>query len=171
MELSAEQKEKVSEWVASGESIAKIQNLLKEECSLSMTYMDVRFLVDDLGVHYKDSNELAEQANEVSQKEEAAGEATSADCTSQEDSNENSIEGDLAAEVGSVVVDVDAVIRPGSLVSGTVIFSDGVQLGWQLSSTGQLGLIPGDNTEYRPSNEDLQSFQTQLQSVLQQKGF
>ena len=171
MELSAEQKGKVSEWVASGESIAKIQNLLKEECSLSMTYMDVRFLVDDLGVHYKDSNELAEQVNEVSQKEAAAGEATIADGTSREDGNENSTEGDLAAEVGSVVVDVDSVIRPGSLVSGTVVFSDGVQLGWQLSSTGQLGLIPGDNTEYRPSNEDLQSFQTQLQSVLQKKGF
>ena len=69
------------------------------------------------------------------------------------------------------MVDVDAVIRPGSLVSGTVTFSDGETLGWQLTSAGQLGLIPGDNPEYRPSNEDVQSFQSQLQTILQQKGF
>ena len=74
-------------------------------------------------------------------------------------------------ESTGVVVDVDAVIRPGSLVSGNVRFSDGVVLGWQLTSTGQLGLIPGDDPEYRPSNEDLQSFQTQLQNVLKDKGF
>ena len=63
------------------------------------------------------------------------------------------------------------MIRPGSLVSGNVRFSDGVALGWQLTSTGQLGLIPGDDPEYRPSNEDLQAFQTQLQEVLKEKGF
>ena len=74
-------------------------------------------------------------------------------------------------ESGGVIVDVDAVIRPGSLVSGNVRFSDGVSLGWQLTSTGQLGLIPGDDPEYRPSNEDLQDFQTQLQEVLKEKGF
>ena len=50
-------------------------------------------------------------------------------------------------------------------------FSDGITLGWQLTSTGQLGLIPGDDTEYRPSNTDLEEFQNQLQSVLKDKGF
>jgi hypothetical protein len=57
------------------------------------------------------------------------------------------------------------------LVSGNVRFGDGVALGWQLTSTGQLGLIPGDDPEYRPSNEDLQAFQTQLQEILKEKGF
>ena len=52
MDLTKEQVEFVSNLVNSGESIAKIQSLLKENFSLSLTYMDVRFLVDDLGVNY-----------------------------------------------------------------------------------------------------------------------
>ena len=151
MNLSDEQKALVSQWVSEGESIARIQNLLKEHFDLGLTYMDVRFLVDDLGVVYKDSNEITEDTED---KESETDEAA-------EENNQT---------VG-VIVDVDAVIRPGSLVSGNVRFSDGVALGWQLTSTGQLGLIPGDDPEYRPSNEDLQDFQTQLQEVLKEKGF
>ena len=60
MDLTEEQKSVVSQWVAEGESIAKIQNLLKEQFNLGFTYMDVRFLVDDLGVVYKDYNESLE---------------------------------------------------------------------------------------------------------------
>ena len=151
MNLSDEQKAVVSQWVSEGESIANIQNLLKVHFDLGLTYMDVRFLVDDLGVVYKDSNETAEDTEDKVSETETATE-------------ENN-------ETGGVIVDVDAVIRPGSLVSGNVRFSDGVALGWQLTSTGQLGLIPGDDPEYRPSNEDLQAFQTQLQEVLKEKGF
>ena len=151
MNLSDEQKAVVSKWVSEGESIANIQNLLKEHFDLGLTYMDVRFLVDDLGVVYKDSNEIAEDTEDKESETETAAE-------------ENN-------ETGGVIVDVDAVIRPGSLVSGNVRFSDGVALGWQLTSTGQLGIIPGDDPEYRPSNEDLQAFQTQLQEVLKEKGF
>jgi hypothetical protein len=151
MNLTDEQKQVVSQWVTEGESIAKIQNLLKEHFNVGLTYMDVRFLVDDLGVVYKDSNETTEEEDKEESKAEDAVEDTN--------------------ELAGVTVDVDAVIRPGSLVSGTVRFSDGASLGWQLTSTGQLGLIPGDDPEFRPSNEDLQSFQTQLQEVLKDKGF
>ena len=151
MDLTDEQKSVVSQWVSEGESIAKIQNLLKEHFDLGLTYMDVRFLVDDLGVVYKDSNEFLEDEEHAESKTEDSTE-------------ENS-------DPAGVTVDVDAVIRPGSLVSGNVRFSDGNVLGWQLTSTGQLGLIPGDDPEYRPSNEDLQSFQTQLQELLKEKGF
>ena len=151
MNLSDEQKVIVSKWVSEGESIAKIQNLLKEHFHLGLTYMDVRFLVDDLGVVYKDSNEIADDTEDTESEKDTA-----------------TVEHN---QTGGVIVDVDSVIRPGSLVSGNVRFSDGVALGWQLTSTGQLGLIPGDDPEYRPSNEDLQAFQTQLQEVLKEKGF
>lgn len=156
MQLNEEQKATISTWVESGKSIAEIQNLLKDTFALSYTYMEVRFLVDDLGIVYQESE--AEDAGASNEETHPNGDEE---------------EAVLKPEVvdGSVSVDVDAVIRPGSLVSGSVTFSDGECLGWQLTSTGQLGLIPGENPEYRPSNEDLQSFQTQLQSVLQQKGF
>ena len=154
MSLNEEQKSTISQWVASGKSIAEIQKLLKENFSLSYTYMEVRFLVDDLDIVYEES-ETEEEKDSIKPEE---GEAQAAIV-------------DAEVVEGSVCVDVDAVIRPGSLVSGSVTFSDGEKLGWQLTSTGQLGLIPGTNPDYRPSNEDLQSFQSQLQSVLQEKGF
>ena len=174
MDLSPSHKESVQKWASEGASIAQIQNLLKEEFSIGMTYMDVRFLVDDLGVVYSDKEEGKEnEGGEPTQ--EAIEEDTFNQENFEANSGSNVEEADLGgtetAGGGSVLVDVDSVIRPGSLVSGTVRFSDGVSLGWQLTSTGQLGLIPGDDPEYRPSNIDIQAFQSQLQAVLKEKGF
>ncbi len=152
MNLTELQKSQVESWASSGESISSIQNLIKLEFNIGMTYMDVRFLVDDLGVIYKD--EEVTDSGDVLEDLSDSNEAILEDKTSK-----------------SVTVDVDSVIRPGSLVSGTVCFTDGIKLGWQLTSAGQLGLIPGDDPEYRPSNEDLQEFQSQLQTLLKDKGF
>lgn len=154
MELTDSQKSAVTGWVQEARSIAEIQRMLLDEFKVSMTYMDVRFLVDDLDVA------MVEPEPE---EDEAA-----------EDEPKPAVDAELVDEGGDggVNVEVDAVMRPGSLVSGTAKFSDGKSLGWQLSASGQLGLIPDDNDpEYRPSPQDLEQFQTQLQEVLQQKGF
>ena len=50
MELSDAQKASVTQWVQEGRSLADVQRALREECEISMTYMDVRFLVDDLDI-------------------------------------------------------------------------------------------------------------------------
>ena len=126
--------------------------------------MDVRFLVDDLDVKMPEPEAQPESNQEA--KEETA---QSTDPTDGE-SIDPEIVGDDSSSAGGVSVDVDAIMRPGSLVSGTVRFSDGVSLGWQLSASGQLGLIPGEDPEYRPDPEDVQSFQTQLEEVLRKKG-
>ncbi|HBR92845.1 MAG TPA: hypothetical protein DEA90_01625 [Opitutae bacterium] len=153
MQLTDEQKSSVTQWVQAGRSLADVQRSLLEEFEISMTYMDVRFLVDDLDIA-------------VVEDEPEAGEDAA-------DAETENAEAELVDEGGdgSVFVDVDAIMRPGALVSGTVKFSDGVSLGWQLSAAGQLGLIPGDDPEYRPSPEDVQSFQAQLEDVLRKKGF
>lgn len=149
MEISDAQKATITQWIQEGRSLADVQRSLREEFEISMTYMDVRFLVDDLDIAVVEEEEVVE--------EDADAEPAEAEIVD---------EGD-----GTVTVDVDAIMRPGSLVSGTVRFSDGVSLGWQLSAAGQLGLIPGDDPEYRPAPEDVQSFQTQLEEVLRKKGF
>mgnify|MGYP006099389869 FL=1 len=149
MSLTDSQKTTVSTWIADGKSLAEVQVLLREEFSISMTYMDVRFLVDDLNIVF------TEPEPEATKDVDAQAEAS-----------------ELAeTQPAGVTVDVDAIPRPGALVNGSVVFSDGVKLGWQLSSTGQLGLIPGDDADYRPNPEDLQNFQDQLQDVLRQKGY
>lgn len=149
MNLSDAQKTTIASWIQSGKSLADVQRMLREEYSLSLTYMDVRFLVDDLNITFAEPEAVAE-----SKSDDAAA-----------------LEPEVMNAPGEVSVEVDAIVRPGALVSGTAHFSDGKSLGWQLSSTGQLGLIPGDDPDYRPSNEDVQEFQAKLEDILRQKGF
>ena len=158
MELSDAQIAAVTKWILEGRSLADVQHSLREDLGISMTYMDVRFLVDDLDIEVAKKEPEAPELSEVEAEEDVTAEPAEAELV-EESAN------------GAVTVDVDAIMRPGSLVSGTVVFSDGVSLGWQLSAAGQLGLIPGDDPEYRPSPEDLQSFQSQLEEVLRKKGF
>ena len=54
MELTNEQRQAVRKWVADGAGLSEVQKRLKDELGLSMTYMDVRFLVLDLGAKVKD---------------------------------------------------------------------------------------------------------------------
>ena len=164
MILSDTQKVIVAEWVQNGRSLADVQSSLREEFDISLTYMDVRFLVDDLDIKMPEPKAEPESNQEA--KEEAAQNTDPTDG----EAIDPEIVGDNSSSAGGVSVDVDAIMRPGSLVSGTVRFSDGVSLGWQLSASGQLGLIPGEDPEYRPDPEDVQSFQTQLEEVLRKKG-
>ena len=161
MELTDAQKAAITQWIQEGRSLADVQRSLREDFEISITYMDVRFLVDDLDIAVFEEEPEASELSEA--PEVALGEDTTTEPT----------EAELVDDVsnGAVTVDVDAIPRPGSLVNGTVVFSDGVSLGWQLSAAGQLGLIPGDDPEYRPSPEDVQSFQSQLEEVLRKKGF
>ena len=54
MTLTPEQQQAVSAWVAAGDNLSVIQKKLSEEFKVSMTYRDVRFLVDDLNLALKD---------------------------------------------------------------------------------------------------------------------
>ena len=54
MQLTEAQRQQVAAWVREGAALAEIQRKLADEFKLSMTYMDVRFLVLDLGLQVKD---------------------------------------------------------------------------------------------------------------------
>src|ERR1039457_6169556 len=54
MNLDEAQRQKVVEWIAQGLKLSEIQNRLISELHLTMTYMEVRMLVDDLKLIPKD---------------------------------------------------------------------------------------------------------------------
>lgn len=54
MTLTPEQKTAVAGWVAAGDNLSAVQKKLAEQFQLSLTYRDVRFLVDDLDLTLKD---------------------------------------------------------------------------------------------------------------------
>lgn len=147
MTLSVEQKQIVASWIAEGLNLAEVQRRLEREMDLRMTYMDVRFLIDDLEI------EIPEPPKPV--VEEAL---VGADLQP---------EPPLVPEGVSVVV--DKLTRPGSVVSGQVTFSDGQKATWLLDQAGQLGL-EGAPADYRPSDTDLAEFQKQLHASLRKAG-
>src|SRR6266404_2797197 len=54
MNLDEGQRKKVAEWIGQGLKLSEIQTRLVSELGVKMTYMDVRFLVDDLKLVPKD---------------------------------------------------------------------------------------------------------------------
>lgn len=63
MTLTPEQKQTVASWVAAGDNLSVVQKKLAEQFKFSMTYMDVRFLVDDLGLELKNAAPKADAAD------------------------------------------------------------------------------------------------------------
>ena len=179
MELSDQQRQTVKAWLAAGASLSDVQKNLKSEFNLTMTYMDVRLLVLDIGAAVKDKPEPKPLKKEKKPEppaydleddpyaEESEGEA------GQPPAGEGAAPAGQQPEDGlptKVVLSLDRLVVPGAMVSGTVTFTDGVKARWMIDQMGRFGLDP-DKPGYRPSNADLQAFQMQLRSELQRHGY
>ena len=166
MNLDDAQRKKVEEWVKQGLKLAEIQNRLAAELGITMTYMDVRLLVDDLKLTPKDA-EPPKATNSVLTA------ATQPTAPARPESSRPAVPGKTeppANAPGGVSVSVDHLARPGAVVSGKVTFSDGNRAEWYLDQAGRLGLVP-QQTGYRPPASDLQQFQTALETELSKMGF
>lgn len=152
MKLTEDQKKQVAQWVAEGASLSDVQRRLKEECAVSITYMDVRFLVDDLQLQLKEQPKQSEAVERLAAAKQEGESARSAPSTG-----------------GGVAVTMDTITKPHALASGKVTFSDGEIAEWMLDQTGRLGLNPS-KPGYRPSETDVMSFQRELQRVAQGLG-
>jgi hypothetical protein len=171
MNLDEAQKRTVAAWIADGLKVSDIQKRLDVELGVRLTYMEVRLLLDDLRLVPK------EQPQRIGEKQLGQLAQAPAPVPAAKDSLPK-VPGRTAPAAaeepkpgpGKVSVSVDAVTQPGTLVSGTVTFSDGHLASWYLDQAGRLGLAakqPG----YRPSPEDIEDFQFELQNELQKLGF
>ena len=150
MQLTIEQQQVARQWLADGMKLSEFQRRLETDFGLRLTYMDVRMLVTDLQVMPKDP-----EPPKTAPVPEAANPSPLAPAEPE--------------PVGGVKVTVDAVTRPGAMVSGKVTFSDGQKATWLLDTTGRLGLMP-DTKGYRPSAADGQEFQMALEQELVRMG-
>lgn len=140
-QLTPAQKESLKQRAAEGATMSDLQRHLKEDFGHILTYMDTRFLILDLGI------ELVETPKEEPKK----------------------VEKPPLVATGAVTTTMDSLTLPGALVSGKVTFSDGEIGVWVLDQTGRPGLDP-DTAGYRPSQEDVLAFQTQLRDLIQKSG-
>lgn len=139
--LTPEQKDALKKWAAEGATMSDLQHHMKEDFGHTLTYMDTRFLILDLGI------ELVEAPKDEPKKEEKPE----------------------LVPTGIVSTTMDSITLPGALVSGKVTFSDGETGVWMLDQSGRPGLDP-DTEGYRPSPQDIQEFQVQLRDLIQKSG-
>jgi hypothetical protein len=139
--LTPDQKEALKQWAAEGATMSDLQRHLKEDFGHTLTYMDTRFLILDLGI------ELIEEPK-IEKKEEPKA---------------------APVPTGFVETTMDTLTRPGALVSGKVVFSDGETAIWTLDQNGRPGLS-AETVGYRPTPEDIQEFQIQLRDLIQKSG-
>jgi hypothetical protein len=170
MNLTDAQKQKVSEWLDQGLKVADVQKKMSAELGVSMTYMEVRFLLDDLRLKPKDP-EPPKQPAPSSPIASATGTAPAAQAAAPAGAVPGATLPEGApAGGGAVQLSVDALARPGTVVSGKVTFSDGQKAEWYLDQMGRPGLVPAQKG-YRPSQLDIMEFQDLLQLELQKLGF
>lgn len=146
MKLTDEQVACVAQWTREGASLSDVQKRLEEEFSVRITYMDLRFLIDDLDL-----------------------ELTATGPKFDEPKVENLDAQPGSGGGGGVRVSLDKVARPDALVSGQVTFSDGVSAQWHLDQMGRLAL-DAKQPGYKPSQEDLQTFQDELRKAVEKSG-
>ena len=195
MSLTPEQKKAVASWVAAGDNLSAVQKKLSEQFQVSLTYRDVRFLVDDLDLELKDAAPkvdasdvtkapppkptapAVEKKGFFDKAKEKLGlskdDASAANETAGEDELEEEDLDELPPEgAANVSVSVDKVtLLPGALASGSVTFSDGVTAKWVVDQYGRPGFTEVSKPGYRPSPADGQAFMQELSMQLQKRGF
>jgi hypothetical protein len=165
MNLDEAQRSKVAEWIAQGLKLSDIQSRLAGELGLTMTYMEVRLLVDDLKLVPKDVDPPKPIESALTRP---AG-APPAGANAPKGPPAAAPKPPSGAGPGRVSVAVDEIARPGTAVSGRVTFSDGISALWQFDEMGQLRLAP-EQAGYRPPAADLQQFQMALETELSKLG-
>ena len=162
MKLDEAQRQRVTAWVVQGAKLSEIQSRLAEEFGIKLTYMEVRFLVDDLKLTLKDPEPPKVVAPSAAAKPAAASPAP-----------RQTLPGDeaaLPAGGGKVAVIVDQITKPGAIISGKVNLSDGQTADWYLDQTGRISFVP-KQPGYKPSAADVQEFQLALQQEVAKLGY
>ena len=157
MQLTDEQKQQVIQWIAQGAKLADVQNRLAEKFDVRLTYMESRLLIDDLQLTPQDPPEPVKSPVAVETPAPAAPSPLVADPTAP------------LAPMGKLALKVDEITKPGTMVSGSVTFSDGGKAAWYLDQMGRLGMdteTPG----YRPPEPDVEEFQITLERELAKLG-
>ena len=183
MTLTDPQIAALRQWAAAGASLSDLQTRLADEFGIHMSYMDVRFLVLDLGIELVEPKAAAPAADaDLTQSvpPPAPGDepAPYDDGLGPEDADfdEAPAPGDDSPAApqdapANVCVEVSRLARPGFAVTGTVTFSDGVTADWGVTSRGELDLVADEaHPNYRPSPKDAQAFMVELRKAITKMG-
>ncbi len=140
--------------IAAGMSLSEVQQQVNEAFSLKLTYMDIRILASEL-------DNVDWDANDPKAQEKAKAEAKKAEEAAKAEAEGEGVE--PPATGGKTVVEVSKLVRPGTVLSGSVQFASGPSADWYVDQTGRLGLENVRGGE--PDETDIQEFQKELQKL------
>jgi hypothetical protein len=150
-DLTEEQRSAMEQWASEGAQLPDLQQRLKGQFGITLTYMDTRFLVLDLGLEIH-----SEEADDEEDGDNPPADGPDFDADS-----------DVPGPRGGLRMTIDEVVRPGAIVSGKVTFSDGETGIWMIDHAGRPALDPG-SPDYQPSEEDMIAMERELRRILQQ---
>lgn len=134
------------EKIAENISLSDIQTMVNEKFNTKMTFMDIRILASELEVDWR------------SEEENKAEEKTA-------ETEDNTEEKDSAPEktTAKTTVELNKIVRPGAIASGSVNFASGVYAEWFIDNNGRLGLdkVKGG----KPTEQDIEDFQVEMQKI------
>lgn len=159
-QLTAEQQKQVEAWAEAGATLNDIQTRLKSDFAITLTYLEARMLMMDVGVRIKDKPK-ADPVPEVPAAASSPAEDPALDADLPMD------EPEPTPPQGGVGVSVtaDRVAVPGAIASGKATFSDGKTATWYVDQFGRLG-VKASEPGYKPPPQDIPLFEQQLDALL-----
>ena len=161
--LTPQQRQLVEQWAAEGANLNQIQDRLRSECATTLTYMETRLLLMELGV------KLQDKPREVPPEEKAAPSPAEPAADGEGAVADEGVSPE-ATTGGALKISVDEVPPAGAIISGRVTFSDGVTVQWFMDQQGRFGMR-GPAPGYQPPAADIPAFQAELDNILQLRGF
>lgn len=149
MENTAEIKKFMAEKIAENVSLSDIQTLVNEKFNIRMTFMDIRILASELEVDWRSEAEKNPPAEEEKEPADAENNANAANAP------------------GKTTVELNKIVRPGALASGSVHFASGVYAEWYIDNSGRMGL--DKVTGGKPTEQDIEDFQVEMQKIFSER--
>ncbi len=142
MDSDLEIKKFLAQQLKDGATLSEAQNRINEQFKRSLTFMDIRVLASSLDEIDWSARDPAPKAPEAPAPEAPAPLPGAGD--------------------GKTHIEMSKVLRPGALAGGSVRFASGASAEWVVDQYGRLAL---DKPVGKPTEEDLRSFQTELEAL------
>jgi hypothetical protein len=181
-DLSEDQKSTICAWIAAGESLPDMQNMMREHFDFRLTFMDARILVAEIEEEMEPeeipSTDVNLEPAPVEEEPRGSGQDPKADEPAPTRpeflldptpavpavTSEAPTASPEEPALPPVQVTINSVAVPGAVSNGHVSFSDGETARWHLDHAGQLRMDP-TTPGYQPSRSELMAFQAELQRI------
>jgi hypothetical protein len=175
-QISNQQRDKfIMDSLNQGMSLSDVQKALASDYGLRMTYLELRMLALQLQVdwHKQDKKKpeppappAETQDMPAADETSSAGEQDAVPAEEDDYADDEAPMGGQGPDLSRTQVTVSKLVRPGTSLSGDVVFDSGAKGEWYIDQLGRLGLDLAEGSS-QPNQNDIMLFQLALRKQLQ----